>query len=166
MTGTSSTAITNTNAETIFDQFFTYPSQQSRSPQSPELIRLHADGLISSGLINLGLTINVRWGGLSGALLATTGAITIAASLSQAYWTANMTCVITAPGSSGTMQAQGYINFQAGLLSVSTPSMANTSPITISTAASNDLVLTATWTTAAAANSIQQTTAYALVDGP
>jgi len=161
-----STAITNTATETVFDQIFTYPSQPNRYTLAPTLIRMKAWGIVSTGLLNLGLTIQSRWGGISGTVLASSGAITLASSLSQQAWNADLTCVIQSTGSSGTMESQGFLSVTAGLLSVSAASMSNISTISMSTIASNDVVLTAQWTTAAAANSIQARLIHVLVDGP
>jgi hypothetical protein len=161
-----STAITNTNTESVLDQVFTYPSMAGRDTEAPTLIRMKAWGIVSTGLVNLGLTLNVRWGGVSGTILASTGAITLASSLSQQAWNAEMTCQLTAGGASGSMESQGFLSVTAGLLSISAASMANVSTIGISTVAANDLVMTAQWTTAAAANSIQSRLMYVLVDGP
>lgn len=161
-----STPITNTSAETVIDQVFTYPADPSRYSQAPTLLRMKAWGIVSTGLLNLGFTLRVRFGGLTGTLLASTGAITIASSLSQQAWNADMTCVFTDTGPTGSMEAQGFLTLNAGLLSVSAASMANVSSISISTVNANDVVMTAQWTTAASANSIQARIIHVLVDGP
>lgn len=161
-----SSAITNTTTETAFDQIFTFPSMPNRYVQPTTLIRMKAWGVVSTSLLNLGLTLRVRWGGVSGVLLASTGLITLASSLSQQAWNAEMTCAIQSIGASGSMEAQGFLNVTAGLLSISAASMSNVSPVSISTVSSNDIVMTAQWSVSDPSDSIQARIIHVLVDGP
>src|SRR5262245_27647115 len=81
-----SSAITNITGEQAFDLAFAYPSQSQRAPNTPTLFRFKAMGIMSTGLLNLGMRLRIRVGGLSGAVIADTGAITAAASLSSSGW--------------------------------------------------------------------------------
>jgi hypothetical protein len=161
-----STAITNTASETIFDTVFTLPSQTQYSIQPPSLLRLKCWGILSTGLLNLGLTINIRMGGLQGAIIATTGAITLAASLANAGWKLEAACLITSIGAGASMQAQGYCDFSAGALNISGCYMPNSGPLSLNTLVSNDVVVTATWATASASNVIQSMITLAELHGP
>ena len=161
-----STAITNTANETVFDQFYTFPSQSQRSTQPTTLIRLKAYGIYSTGLVNLGLTLRVRWGGLSGTLLCSSGSITLAVSANNSGWFVDSMILIQGIGAGGMMESQGYASFTAGAVSVNALSMANAGTFSVDMTGASDLVVTAQWGTAAAANSIQMRTCVIDIDGP
>lgn len=161
-----STAITNTTTETVFDTIATYPSQSQRYTLPITRILLEADGVMSTGLLNLGLTIRCRWGGLSGPVIATTGSFTAAASLSSNGWSSRVKILIDATGPSGQIETQGFCSFSSGLISISASQMANSSTFSTDMTQSYDVVLTAQWGTATANNSIQARIMEMQIDGP
>ena len=160
-----SSVITNTVTETVFDQIFTYPSQSQRSVQPNILVRLKAYGIYSTGLLNLTLTLRARWGGIAGAILCSSGVLALAPSAANAGWSFDLALLIQAIGISGALEGQGYGSFSAGLLSILPAHMPNASTFIIDTTSASDLVLTAQWGTAAAANQIQLRTCVVEVDG-
>lgn len=160
-----SSAITNTTTETAFSQFLTFPNAAQRYIQPITMCRIKATGIMSTGLLNLGLTLRLRWGGISGSIICTTGSFNLAASLSDAGWAAESIFLITAVGTTGAMEVQGNGSFSSGLISASLSHMSNNASFTIDTTITNDVVLTAQWGTATANNSIQIRTLTSQIDG-
>lgn len=161
-----SSVITNNTAETAFDQVFTFPAQAQRYIAPTSILRLRGYGLISTGLLNTGCTLRLRWGGVSGTLIASTGGLTLAISQSNAGWYFNVYCRIDAVGSPGAMEAQGNIQFESGLLTVLSNHLTNTTTMVIDTAAATDIALTAQWGTAQASNQISIRAMTVEIDGP
>lgn len=160
-----SSAITNTTTETAFDQFLTFPSAPQRYVQPITSLTISANGVISTGLLNLGLTLRVRWGGILGTVVCNTGSFNLSSSLSNAGWSADATFLITGVGASGSIEVQGFGSFSSGLLTVNAIQMANTSADTIDTTINNDVVFTAQWGTQTPNNSIQIRTMLAEING-
>lgn len=161
-----SSVITNTTTETVFDQVFTYPDQSHRYTLPTTVVRVEAFGVMSTGLLNLGLTLRLRWGGISGSVIATTGAVTLTSSLSNEGWFFKGVCMIDSTGGSGTLEAQGFGSFGSTLTGALSDHSSNTSTFTIDTINAQDIVLTAQWATATANNQIQIRTITVDVDGP
>lgn len=162
----ASSVITNTTTETAFNCPYTFPSQSQHSIQPVTLIRYKAYGIVSTGLLNLNMTVRARWGGISGTVLCSTGVFALGSLLSDAGWSMNGVLQINSTGASGSMEAQSYGAFNSGLLSISAVHMPATASTTIDTTVTNDLVITAQWGTAAAANQIQLLSYVVEVDGP
>jgi len=127
---------------------------------------MEARGLVSTGLINLNITLRLRWGGIGGAIICSTGVSALGASLNDVGWSCNATCLITDVGADGEMEIQGYAAFASGVLSIGADYMPNTSPIALNTTITNDVVVTAQWANATANNQIQVRTMVVEVDGP
>jgi hypothetical protein len=161
-----STPITNTAAETAFDQFFTFPSQSQRAVGNPTVIRIKAYGIYSSGLINLGINLRMRWGGLSGQSILTLLSDSVGMSASNSGWSMEGILTIQGGGTAAAMEVQGYYSFSVGAAGIDSDHLANASTFTIDTTVPSDLVITAQWTIAAAANSIQLRSCIVEVDGP
>lgn len=161
-----SSVITNTAAETIFDQVFTFPSQSQRMVAATTLIRLRAFGIFSTGLINLNVTLSARWGGLSGTVIVTSGSFALVASATNAGWEIDLVILIQGTGEAATLEAQGYASFAGAALVMSELALANSGTFTIDTRNPSDLVLTAQWGTAASANQIQLRACTVEIDGP
>jgi hypothetical protein len=161
-----STAIANTAAETAFDQYFTFPSQAQRSTQPVTVIRLKAYGVYSTGLINLGLTLRVRWGGVAGTLVCSSGSLTLGASASNSAWSTDVMLLIQSIGSIGSMEGQGSAVFTVGSPSVTALGMGNSGAFSVDTTVASDIVITAQWAIAAAANTIQMRACVVDFDGP
>lgn len=143
-----STAITNSTAEAVVDEFYTLPSENTITMITGLTIRLTAMGTISTGLLNLGFRFRLRVGGLGGVILADTGGLTILSSLSNGGWLAQSILTVKDTGPTGLIQAQNYATMQSGALLA----MPTTSAVALDTTIANDITFTAQWTTAAAAN--------------
>lgn len=161
-----SNTVTNNTAETVLNQFYTLPSQSQQNVAAKTLIRLRASGIISTALLNFALTLRLRWGGLTGTVVGTTGSLSVGGSLSSAGWNMEADFVILATGTPGSLDAQSRIFISDGLLGINSGQMANTSPFSIDTSVSSDLVLTAQWGTASASNQFQQLRMVAEIDVP
>lgn len=151
-----SNTVTNSNAETVLDQFFTLPSENSLPMTEGVTVRITALGTISTGLLSLGFRFRLRVGGLGGVLLCDTGGITILSSLTNSGWLAQSIVSIKSTGTTGTVQAQNYATMQSGALLA----MPTTSAVTIDTTVANDITYTAQWTTALPANQFTMRSLY------
>lgn len=161
-----SAVISNTTAETAFDQVFTFPSQSQYPVQPVMALRCKAWGIVSTGLLNLSLTLRARWGGLTGGIICSTGSFGLASSLTAAGWSVEGFVLITSVGVGALMEVQGYASFTSTALSVAADHMPNPTPISLDTSVSNDVVLTAQWGTATVNNQIQLRACIFEVDGP
>lgn len=164
--GSPSNTVTNTTTETAFDQVFTLPSQSQQTVTQNTAIRLQAWGIMSSGLLNLGFTFRLRWGGISGTIIATTGSINVASSLSDNGWFADAVIMIRSTGASGTAEAQSFLAMQSGALGSLSSYMSNTTTFAIDTTVPNDLQFTGQWGVSVGANSIQMRALLASIDFP
>lgn len=164
-TATSSgTAVANSTTETILFQNVTIPGNYL---QDGRLLRLRAIGSYGTTATPT-LQFRIRWGGVSGTVLAASGAITTASAAGggasmTALWELEIYLQTRSNGSSGTLMTNGdgtlyttgtatgtAIPLASGSTGGTTP-VAVTADLTVDTA----LSLTATWGTASAANSIQ-----------
>lgn len=150
----ASNTVTSTTTETAFDQVFTLPSQAIDDVKVNTLIRLSAAGTMSTGILNLGFTFRMRFGGISGTVLASTGGVSVAASLSDGGWIFKSDIYVRSVGFSGTGECQSNGSFQGGALTSLPVFMPNTGTFPIDTSVSNDIVLTAQWGTSTANNAI------------
>lgn len=160
-----STPIVNITGERLFDQVFSYPNQSKKAPNTPTLLRVKCSGIMSTGILNLGMRMRVRLGGLTGTLIGDSGALTATASLSDSGWEAWMTGILTtAGGVSSFMELQGFVAFTGGLLSLQTLYMPNPSAISFDNTVDQDIAFTWQWTTASASNSTQMRVQHAEID--
>lgn len=157
-----SAAVTNTTSETVIDQFYTLPSENTITMITGLTIRLTAMGTISTGLISLGFRFRIRVGGLGGVILADTGGLTILSSLTNGGWLAQSIMTVRDTGPTGLIQAQNYATMQSGALLA----MPTTSAVALDTTIANDITLTAQWTTATANNVFTMRSLFAEVYTP
>lgn len=162
----ASSVITNTTTETAFDQVFTFPSQSQRYIAPVTFLQMKALGIMSTGLLNLGARVRVRWGGIAGSIILDTGALTLSASLGNQGWQLEAMLLITGSGASGQAEAQGQGALSSGLLSITALQMPSSTPIAVDFTQPNDIAVTWQWTTATANNSSQMRIGWAEIDGP
>ena len=101
----SGTAVANTVTETIIFPNVTIPGNYM---QDGRALRLRVQGqhsTLGSGTVTL--TFRLRWGGVSGTVMALTGAITQVISLTAAAWDLDILVQTRSNGSSGTVMAIG-----------------------------------------------------------
>jgi hypothetical protein len=167
----SGTAIANSTTETILFPNVTIPANYL---QDGRVLRLRAFGGYGTTATPT-LTFTLRWGGVSGTVMAKTAAITTTSAVGSgasmtALWEIELIIQVRANGSSGTAMSNGQVllhtstaptagtvtnyglvaPFASGSTGGTTPAVA-----TLDFTADTALSLTATWGTANAANSIQ-----------
>lgn len=99
------TAVANTTTETILFPNVTIPANYL---QDGRALRLRAQGKYStlgSGTVTLIWTL--RWGGVSGTVLAKTGTVTLLVSMTNAYFDLDLMLQTRANGASGSILADG-----------------------------------------------------------
>lgn len=161
-----SNVVTNTTTETVLDQFYTHPATNVETSNPNTAIRLEASGVMSTGILNLGFNFRMRWGGIGGTVIATTGGISVASSLSDGGWWFRSTIFLRNPSFIGTAECQSYGAFQGGALTNIPVFMPSVGTFSINTSTPIDVVLTAQWTTATASNQIQIRSFMADCDQP
>lgn len=149
-----SAAITNVNGETAFDQVFGIPSQSQMTIQPTSIIRVRVAGIFSTDtLLGTGLTLNTRWGGISGTLIQSTGAFIAPISQTNMAWWIQGVILVNTIGSVAEMESQFFTSFDANATMLSR--LKNGAPIPFSSIAGADLTVSANWAVASANNSIQ-----------
>lgn len=167
----SGTAIASSTTETILFPNVTIPAGYMADGRSLRLIAYGGYGTTGTPT----LTFTLRWGGVSGTVMAKTGAIVTSSGIGggasmTALWSVDMIVQVRSNGSSGTAMSNGQVilwtstvptagtvthygmpaAFVSGSTGGTTPATA-TCDFTADTA----LALTATWGTNNSANSIQ-----------
>ena len=160
----ASNVITGTT-ETAFDQIYTLPSQFSGYLPPNTTIRLRATGVITTGLASLGFTFRIRWGGVSGTVIATSGSINIVAGLSDGGWEVDSVIILRYPAAAGTAECDTRGRFQSGALTTMSMYSPATGTFAIDTTTTTDIVLTAQWGLAVG-GSIQLRTYIVDIDFP
>lgn len=157
------TAIANTVTETIIFPNITIPAGLM---QDGRMLRVVAYGRHSTTGTPT-LTFRGRWGGVSGTVLAASGALVTGSAVTNAMWRLELLLQVRSNGSSGTIFATGEAevgedatatvgsatNSRAhdfmGSAGVATPAA-----VTVDLTADTALAITATWGTASASNTL------------
>lgn len=136
---TTSSAALSANAETAFDQSVSVPIIGGSNAQVlGRVFRIRAKVRVTDGAAAETLILRLRWGGLTGALLAATGAITVATGD-----LGNIDVVMTVR-STTTATASGHISL--GVPGTATARSTGTAgTVTIDTTAATTVVATADW---------------------
>lgn len=167
----SGTAVANTTTETILVPNVTIPANYL---QDGRALRMRASGGYGTTATPT-LTFSIRWGGVSGTVIAKSAAVTTTSAVGggasmTAPWSLEAIIQTRSNGSSGTLFTMGDVvlctstaatagtvtNYGLPLMIVS-GSTGGTTPVavTVDLTADTALSLTATWGTANSANSIQ-----------
>jgi hypothetical protein len=150
----TSTTVANTASETVIAAL-TIPAGDA---VAGAVYRIKAWGVASvTGTPTL--TLRSRLGGVAGTALGSSGARTASSGVSNRAWqvTVDLTCLTT--GASGTWFAS-QVTYEAVTLSASPPFASpglildGTSAVTVDSTVSEDFVITATWGTASASNTL------------
>jgi len=149
-------SISNTAAETAFTWLVPFPANSSSGDTQGRTYRLKLYGYHSSDGTTPGtLTLKLKWGSTA---LCATRAITVPVSLSNAGWIMDAVVRICTTGTSGKVSAQGFFTLDnAGTAIVSgmvNTGTGTTGQITINTQTAQNLTITATMSSALAANTI------------
>ncbi|MEU1272971.1 hypothetical protein [Streptomyces sp. NPDC005799] len=150
----ASTTVANTASETVIATL-TIPAGDA---VAGAVYRIKAWGVASvTGTPTL--TLRSRLGGVAGTALGSSGGRTASSGVSNRAWqvTADLTCLTT--GASGTWFAS-QVTYEAVTLSASPPFASpglildGTTSVTVDSTVSEDFVITATWGTASASNTL------------
>lgn len=98
------TPVTNTTVETVIFSNVTIPANYM---QDGRALRLRAMGKYSTGTGPPTLIFGFRWGGVSGTVIAKTGAITTIASVTNCFWDLDVILQTRSNGSTGTIMGNG-----------------------------------------------------------
>lgn len=146
---TSVTTVANTITETVMATL-TIPANDVTAGA---VYRIEAWGIASvTGTPTF--TVQGRLGGVAGASMGTTGAITAASAVTNRAWWATFDLVCVTTGASGTWRPalSLYNDAAVAALPGQTRAIMQTAAVTRDTTASNDMVLTWTWGTASTSN--------------
>ncbi len=108
----SGATVTTTTTETILFPNVTIPANYM---QDGRVLRLRAMGeynTLGSGTVTR--IVKLRWGGVAGTVLATTGTITVLISASHWLWDIDLIIQTRTNGSSGTLMTNGVARFYGG----------------------------------------------------
>jgi len=149
------TAVANTSTETIIFPNVTIPANFM---QDGRLLRLRALGKLSTTATPT-MTFSLRWGGVSGTVLAVTEAITMGSGVANVNWNIDLIVQTRTNGSSGTLLVMGNADIHTSSTAVASnvwgvsgfdaPAVA-TVDLTVDTA----LAITAKWSTPSASNTL------------
>lgn len=102
------------------------------------------------------LLLGVYYGGVAGVALATTGAFTTTASVTNVPWHLELLTTVRTNGLTGTAMSQGFCDFGTSVSAVTHAPVPNTalSTVTIDTTAAKALTIGAQWGGASASNTV------------
>jgi predicted RecA/RadA family phage recombinase len=143
----ASNAVTNTTVETAFNRSVTIPAGRLKKG---DVIRVRGQGIVTSQNATDTLTVQLKLGGTAGVQIATTGAVDPATN-DIFYIEADL--VVRTVGAAGTIVA-------TGLQALGTPGTVTGKPFfkastVVDTTITQDLVVSATWSAASAANIVR-----------
>lgn len=143
----ASNAITNTTTETAFNKSVTIPAGRLKKG---DVIRVRGQGIVTNQNATDTLIVQLKLGGTAGVQIVTTGAVDPATN-DMFYLEADL--VVRTVGVGGTIVA-------TGLQALGTPGTVSGKPFlkastVIDTTITQDLVITATWSAASAANIVR-----------
>jgi hypothetical protein len=161
------TAITNTATETIVFPNIVVPANYM---QDGRVLQLIAYGRYSNVVTAVPtMRFRVRWGGVSGTVLADSGTITtLATAVTNAMWLTRIWITTRANGATGSLFATGEVTVGSNTAPsvgsatgtpadalMSSAGISTPAAVTVDLTADTALSLTATWSAANASNSIQ-----------
>lgn len=157
------TAIASTTTETIIFPNVTLPANLM---QDGRVLRLTAYGRHSTTATPT-LTFALRWGGVSGTVLAQSGAITCGSGVTAAMWQTELKLIVRTNGATGTIFAVGHAVLgedAAGSVGSATNAshegfmgsagVATPAAVTVDLTADTPLSLTADWSANSASNTL------------
>lgn len=149
------TAIHTTTTETIIFPDLTIPANYM---QDGRLLRMRAFGKLSTTGTPT-MTFAIRWGGVSGTLLATTEAITTASGAANTAWSLEAYIQTRTNGSSGSLIVMGdvVLNLTASTNTSGTFGVSGfdaPAAVTVNLTADTALSLTADWSASSASNTL------------
>jgi hypothetical protein len=149
------TAVANTTTEAIVFPNITIPANYL---QDGRVLRLRAFGKLSTTATPT-ITFALRWGGVSGTIIATTEAITMGSGVTNVNWSIEVLIVVRSNGSSGTVLAFGDCTIHTSATAVASNVFGVSgydapAAVTVDLTADTALSLTADWSAASASNTL------------
>lgn len=149
------TAVANTTTEALIYPGVDVPANYM---QDGRALRLTAFGKLSTTGTPT-ITFTIRWGGLSGTVLAISEAITCATGSANVAWSVSAIIQTRTNGSSGALLVMGHVavNLTASTLTTSVFGVSGfdaPAPVTVDLTAAAALALTADWSAASASNTL------------
>ena len=157
------TAIANSTTETIIFPNVTIPANYM---QDGRILRLRAYGRYSSTTTPT-LTFRIRWGGVSGTVLAASGALTVGSTVTAGMWSLEAVLQTRSNGSTGTIFTVGTVEVGDDAAStvgsatnihgadfMGSAGVATPAAVTVDLTADTALSITATWSAASASNTL------------
>lgn len=150
--GGNTIANTGGGTETAFASTYTIPANSLTVGQ---VIRLRTRGVYSTALVAPTIIGRVRFGGVAGTLLITTGTVSaLVGASSNLGWQADISITVNTIGGTGTMEVQGNLLFATAATAALTIIPVNLAAIAVDTTSPSDLVMTVEWGTASVDNTI------------
>lgn len=115
------------------------------------IIRIKLYGVYGTTLLSPNLTGKLKIGSST---LLSTGALTIGVSLTNAGWSAEALLSVTAVGSGGAVEAQGFAQFATAATTGLSVNLTNTSTIAVNTTVSQTIAATVQWSASSSSNTI------------
>lgn len=149
------TAVANTTTETVVFPGITIPANYM---QDGRCLRLRAFGKLSTTGTPT-MTWALRWGGISGTLIATSEAITMGSGVTNVNWSVEAFVQCRTNGSTGTVFVMGdlAVHSAAGTVLSNVFGVSGfdaPAAVTVDLSADASLVLTADWSAASASNTL------------
>jgi len=149
------TAVASTNAETIIFPNVTIPANYL---QDGRALRLHLFGKLSTTGTPT-MTFAIRWGGVSGTLLATTEAITNGSGVSNVNWEIDAIIQTQSNGSSGSVLVMGEAKIHTSATAVSQNVFGVSgydapAPVSVDLTTDTALSVTALWSASSSSNTL------------
>lgn len=157
------TAIANTTTETIIFPNTTFPAGYM---QDGRVVRITAYGRHSTTATPT-VTFRIRWGGVSGTVLAASGAITAGSGVTAAMWMLEALLVCRSNGATGTIfttgrallgedaaPTVGSATNAPGISMMGSAGVATPAAVTVDLSADQALAITAAWSAASASNTL------------
>lgn len=140
--------VANTTTETALASTYTLPAN---GVSVGDMLRVTLTGTYSTALVAPNLTGKLKFGSTT---VLNTGALTAIAGVSNAGFTVQMWLIVTAVGSGGAVEAQGYAEFATAATTGLSVNIANTAPVSVALNANQAITTTVQWSAASASNSI------------
>lgn len=149
------TAVANTTTETIIFPNVTIPANYM---QDGRVLRMRAFGKLSTTGTPT-ITFAIRWGGVSGTILATTEAITMGSGVTNVNWALEAILQTRSNGATGTLFVMGEVGIHTATGTVAANVFGVSgfdapAAVTVDLTADTALSLTADWSAASSSNTL------------
>lgn len=142
------TIANQSGSDVAFTSSYTIPAN---SLAVGSVIRINLRGIYGTNIIAPNITGKIKIGAV---VFLTTGTITSIAGVSNSGWTGFAEMIVTGIGTTGAIEAQGYLEFATAATTSLSVNLSNTAAISLDTTISNAITVTVQWSASNAANTI------------